>query len=58
MSLVKEWHCLFKDGVITEEYEQQKKKILGDVGELRIFTYTQYIHNTMIMIVHTLKFYT
>jgi hypothetical protein len=35
MSQVKEWHGLFKDGAITEEeYEQQKDKILGDLGQL------------------------
>lgn len=35
MSQVKEWHSLFKDGAITEEeYEQQKEKILGDLGKL------------------------
>ena len=35
MTQVKEWHNLFKDGAITdEEYEEQKKKILGDLGDL------------------------
>ena len=35
MSQAKEWHGLFKDGAITEEeYEQQKEKILGDLGKL------------------------
>lgn len=27
---IRMWHGLFKDGAITEEYEQQKEKILGD----------------------------